>query len=383
LFELSFDEVTTMLDRLVLRVPRHCALAFSAAVAFACSAPDASEPVDSVAQAIDICNEVVPANRAVDGIPAYAQCDATMNSSIWSNNGVDTSLTSLGSDWVQTQRDGGYQCTELVYRYMRFRWNVSYRSGDAQEWCDGNLPANLVKSTTPVHGDLIVFAGGVCGAAESTGHIAIVDTVDAARATVTIVEENRAGRRSVQQSCATCFLHATANDGSGGGAAGMGGAPNMGGASSMGGARTTGGAAGRGGAAGTGGTETGGSVGTAGAGGVDSGGTSAGGAGSAGRAGVNTGGASMAGNSGLGASGGSSATTGGGPTSGGAGGTAGAMTAAGTPGVAGAGDAPEPEGALDSGCSVSSRPSPLDGSAAVALGLLLGAFARRRKHTLG
>jgi hypothetical protein len=28
-----------------------------------------------------------------------------------------------------------------------------------------NVELTLVKSTTPVHGDLIVFAGGVCGAA--------------------------------------------------------------------------------------------------------------------------------------------------------------------------------------------------------------------------
>ena len=98
----------------------------------ACGAPTSGENVDEMPLALDVCSEVVPANRAVDGIPAYAQCEATEESSIWSNNGVDTSLMSLGADWVQTQRGGGYQCTELAYRYMRFRWNVSYRSGNAR-----------------------------------------------------------------------------------------------------------------------------------------------------------------------------------------------------------------------------------------------------------
>jgi hypothetical protein len=363
-----------MIGRRVRTLGRHCAFALFATVASGCGEPGSFEPVEYVEQALDVCGEMVPANRAVDGIPAYAQCDATMSSSIWSNNGVDTSLTSLGPDWVQTQRSGGYQCTELAYRYMRFRWNVSYRSGDAQEWCDGNLPANLVKTTTPVHGDLIVFAGGVCGAAQSTGHIAVIDTVDAMRETVTIVEENRAGRRSTQQSCATCFLHATANDGSIGGAAGTGGA-----AAGMGGTAT-----------GTGGIVTGGSAGTAATGGLGGGGMGAAGAGSgtAGTAGASMGGSPVGGASGSSGSGGSSATTGGGgPMGGGAGsptGPAGATSAAGAPGVAGSAgaveDAAEPIGTLESGCSVSRRSYDLRTShlgAALYL-LLIGVLVRRR-----
>jgi hypothetical protein len=188
-----------------------------------CAGPDPTrEEVATETLAVNVCDETVPTDRAVDGLPAYAQCTETMSANIWSNNGVDTSTSSLGDDWVQTQRGGGYQCTEWAYRYMHFRWAVDYRHGDAREWCDGELPSTLVKSTVPVHGDLIVFDGGVCGADATTGHIAVVDTVDATAAKVTLVEENRAGRRSANQSCATCFLHAVANDGETTGSAGTG-----------------------------------------------------------------------------------------------------------------------------------------------------------------
>jgi hypothetical protein len=214
------------------------------------------EPLGRASEAIDVCNETVPSNRYVDGFPAYAQCDATTGS-IWSNNGIDTATSSQGSDWVRTQQGGGYQCTEWAWRYMHFRWNVDYRHGDARQWCDGTLPSTLVKSTVPVHGDLVVFDGGVCGADATTGHIAVIDSVDTAASKLTIVEENRAGRRATDQSCALCFLHATANDGSapagaggmhagsagagagagspGGGATGRGGAPSFGGATANGG----------------------------------------------------------------------------------------------------------------------------------------------------
>jgi hypothetical protein len=350
----------------------------------ACGDPTGGENVDDVLLALDVCGETVPANRAVDGIPAYSQCDATMNSSIWSNNGVDTSITSLGPDWVQTQRGGGYQCTELAYRYMRFRWNVSYRSGDAQEWCDGDLPANLVKSTTPVHGDLIVFAGGVCGAAQSTGHIAVIDTVDGARGTVTIVEENRAGRRSTQQSCATCFLHATANDGAMGGAAGMAGAAGSGG---------PGGGAGMGPMGGSGsGASVGGTSG--------SGGSASGAGGSAGEsdppvggsAGTNTGTSGMGGSVTTGGSGGSGFPMGGAHAAGtlgnagsgpaGVGGAGGAGTTGG-PGVSGASTEPAvSDSTLEGGCSLSSAPRrKLGGLAhAILIAFAFGLVGWRRKR---
>jgi len=51
-------------------------------------------------QALTVCEETVPADRNVDGIPAYAQCAESNDSAIYSNNGVDTSTTQMGSDWV-------------------------------------------------------------------------------------------------------------------------------------------------------------------------------------------------------------------------------------------------------------------------------------------
>jgi hypothetical protein len=193
----------------------------------ACGAEISDEPVATSTLALDVCDETVPANRYVDGLPAYAQCDEVQGAAVWSSNGVDTSTTSQGSEWIRTQHSGGYQCTEWAYRYMYFRFEVDYRHGNAREWCDGDLPPTLVKSSLPVHGDLIVFDGGSCGADGETGHIAVIDTVDASAAKVTFVEQNRAGRRTADQSCALCFLHAVANDGTspagGGGAGGAAG----------------------------------------------------------------------------------------------------------------------------------------------------------------
>ena len=129
---------------------------------------------------------------------------------------------------------------------MHFKWGVDYRSGNAGSWCDGKLPATLTKTTVPVHGDLIVFAPGSCGADTTTGHIAVVDVVNAAGDSVTLVEQNRAGRRSSKVSCALCFLHAVANNGSssgGTGGSGSGGAGGSAGSSAAAG-NGTGGAAG-------------------------------------------------------------------------------------------------------------------------------------------
>ena len=242
------------------------------AVAAAAACADDRSGVEEVTAALNVCDEVVPANRSVDGIPAYAQCPGFETASIYSNNGVDTSTTSLGADWIRTQGSGGYQCTELAHRYLHFRWNVTswLPRGNAGTWCDTQPTAasGVVQTTTPVHGDLIVFAPGACGADAVTGHVAVVDVVDAARAQVTVVEENRAGRRNAAQSCASCYLHVVANDGSSG-AAGAGGATGTGGAVGSGGATGAGGATGTGGAVGSGGaTGAGGATGPAGAGGA-------------------------------------------------------------------------------------------------------------------
>jgi surface antigen len=163
--------------------------------------------------AANICNETVPSNRIIDGIPAYNQCTDSTSSPIYSNNGVDTATGSGGADWVRTQGSGGYQCTELAHRYLHFKWNVkSVPNGNAGVWCDGNIPSGLVKTTTPVHGDVIVFAPGSCGADQTTGHVAVVDVVNA-NGTVTFIEQNRAGRRSCATNTAACFLHVISNSG--------------------------------------------------------------------------------------------------------------------------------------------------------------------------
>jgi surface antigen len=176
------------------------------------------ERVGQVSEAVDVCSETVPANRNVDGIPAYAQCAATENSAIYSDNGVDTSTMSMGSGWVRTQYNGGYQCTEFAYRYLHFRWNIVWEpNGNAGTWCDSTPPSGsgVVQTSTPSHGDLIVFAPGSCGADPTAGHVAVVDVVNGTTS-VTAVEQNSAGRDNYKQTCAKCFLHAVANTGADG-----------------------------------------------------------------------------------------------------------------------------------------------------------------------
>lgn len=167
----------------------------------------------SASFAVDICAETVPANRFIDGFPAYAQCAGASGSAIYSNNGIDTSTTNGGTGWVRTQGSGGYQCTELAHRYLHFKWNVtSVPNGNAGVWCDGTIPSGLVKVTAPVHGDLIVLAPGSCGADGTTGHVAVVDVVNA-DSTLMAIQQNVASRGRYNFTCAACFLHVAANNG--------------------------------------------------------------------------------------------------------------------------------------------------------------------------
>ncbi|HEX2871830.1 MAG TPA: CHAP domain-containing protein [Polyangiaceae bacterium] len=264
------------------------------AMLLACgNAPSETEELGVTRQEVNACDETVPATRAVDGFPAYAQCAGVENGPIWSNNGIDTASSSQGQGWVRTQGSGGYQCTEFARRYFMFRWGIDYQHGNAGEWCEGTLPSTLTIAPTPTHGDLIVFAPGSCGADATTGHVAVVDTVDMAGGKVTVVEQNQASRRSTQQSCAACFLHAVKNDGSPGGS-GAGGGSGAAGAAAAGAAAggTANGTAGTppmagsssgepitGGAAGGGGTSNVGTSGNASVGGAAvSGGANSGGA---------------------------------------------------------------------------------------------------------
>jgi MYXO-CTERM domain-containing protein len=315
-------------------------------VAVALAAPAA-------ARAADICGETVPSNRFIDGIPAYAQCAGSMTGAVYSNNGTDTATTSGGTGWVRTQGSGGYQCTELAHRYLYFKWNVtSVPNGNAGVWCDATLPNGVVKATAPVHGDLIVLAPGSCGADATTGHVGVIDVVNA-DTSLSVVQQNSASRSKYQMSCAACFLHVAANDGTGG----DGGVPTGdAGTTPDGGAGTTG-AGGRGGAAGASGR--GGASGGAGTVGVT------GGAGTSGSGGVAaTGSAGVSGAAGTGSAGVS-----------GTAGTTGSGGGAGT-GDTGPGAAP---GDGSGGCMV----APSDGDRGSASLLALAALvllARRRRR---
>ena len=101
-----------------------------------------------------------------------------------------------------------------VQRHLYFKWRVqAILDINAAEFCSHSLPSDLVKATTPVHGDVMVFGPGSCGA-DSPGHIAVVDIVNSAASQVTIVDENNVGRGTYDKSCGTCYLHTTANHGS-------------------------------------------------------------------------------------------------------------------------------------------------------------------------
>lgn len=321
------------------------------AMLLACgNAPGEAEELGVTRQEVNACNETVPATRAVDGFPAYAQCAGIESGAIWSNNGIDTASSSQGQGWVRTQGSGGYQCTEFARRYFMFRWGIDYQHGNAGEWCEGTLPSTLTIAPTPTHGDLIVFAPGSCGADATTGHVAVVDTVDMAGGKVTVVEQNQASRRSTQQSCAACFLHAVKNDGSAGGS-GAGGSSGVAGAAS-------GGAAAGGSANGT--------AGTAPMAGSSSGDPIAGGAAGSGSAGTTNAGTSGSATGIGGAVASSGASTGGATSS-----TAGSTSAPSVPTSTTAKD--------DASCSVGRAAS--GSSASVAAGLLLigiGLLRRRR-----
>jgi MYXO-CTERM domain-containing protein len=240
----------------MIELRRWSGLVLSLAVLNACGensegALDAND-VGVATSALSACNETVPDTRYIDGIPSYAQCDASESAAIYSNNGIDTATTSMGTGWIRTQYSGGYQCTELAHRYLYFKWNVKWiPNGNAGAWCDTMPPANsgVTQTMAPVHGDIMVLAPGSCGADATTGHVNVVDIVDTAKARLTVVEQNGARRGNYMQSCGKCFLHVVANDGMNPGTAivpappvGVAGAPAAG-ASAAGSPSQTGGSA--------------------------------------------------------------------------------------------------------------------------------------------
>jgi hypothetical protein len=158
-----------------------------------------------------------PALATIDGIPAYAMCAAATTSDVWSDNGVDTASTSGGASWTETEPENGYQCTELAARYLYFKWGIdrSWSTGEAKDMCGTALPSSITKTSTGMHGDLLVVVPGCGGADVSTGHVAVVDSVSAS--SVSVVEQNwtynsaPVGTGTFDPSCVMCFLHAVAN----------------------------------------------------------------------------------------------------------------------------------------------------------------------------
>jgi len=175
-----------------------------AVVLAACSS--SKEDVGQSNDAVDyICNQSAAAT--LDGIPAYKYCG---NFDVWSNNGADTKSASGGTGWVKTEGGYGYQCVEYAVRYEHFKFGVATGWGNAYAYqmC-GNHPTSMSKATTPVHGDLMVFAPGSCGADATAGHVAVVDVVNST--SVKVVQENTAGSFTFNKSCASCWLHAASN----------------------------------------------------------------------------------------------------------------------------------------------------------------------------
>ncbi len=171
------------------------------------SVAGADERVGTVTSAIDaVCGGAPVAS--IDGIPAYAYCG---NFDVWSKNGVDVqSQPGAGPGWQQSEAGYGFQCFELASRYMHFKWGVASQWGVlyASQMCNQH-PAGVVVTQNPVHGDLVVFAGGSCGIAAPAGHVAVVESVSGS--SVTAVQQNVAATLTWQKSCASCFLHAVAN----------------------------------------------------------------------------------------------------------------------------------------------------------------------------
>ncbi len=166
-----------------------------------------------------ICGNEQPL-AAIDGIAAYAMCDAALTGNVWSDNGTATAAMSEGAGWVETQTgivgssgNGGYQCTELATRYFYFKFGVCPWISSAGRTC-----ATDRFRRRRDHGDArarrsAVFPPGCNGADAITGHVAVVDQVTTTAVSVVQEHSGTAGTGTYARSCLSCFLHATANSG--------------------------------------------------------------------------------------------------------------------------------------------------------------------------
>ncbi len=187
------------------------AVPFAAFAVVGCSSsPDesvaaVSEPLTTPAS---LCGKA--ALTTIDDIPAYPNDCGNVN--VWSNDGrLTQKVAGTGAGWVQTEGGYGYQCTELAVRYTHFLFGTSPHWGiaEAKDMC-GTHPTDLTKTSSPVHGDLMVFTANDCvGAA---GHVAVVSSVSGKTVSVVQQNEGSTGKGTYNESCAACFLHAARNN---------------------------------------------------------------------------------------------------------------------------------------------------------------------------
>jgi CHAP domain len=188
---------------------------FAASLLLACAGCAPGEldagSIGESAQAI-VAGGATVEGTTFDGIPAYGCGNTACGSfNVYTDNGINTSETDPGG-WFRTEGGSGYQCVELAVRYEWAKFKVSgWSIGTAQQMC-GTHPSSMVTTTNPVPGDLMVFGPNACppnSGIGSAGHVAVVDSV--AGGTIHTTQENIAANYAWARSCASCFLHATAN----------------------------------------------------------------------------------------------------------------------------------------------------------------------------
>lgn len=186
-------------------------LAVAALVVAGCSS-NADEAVSSSDEAVvipaSLCGKAAIAT--IDDIPAYPNDCGNVN--VWSNDGRTTAThAGTGAGWVQTEGGYGYQCTELASRYMHFRFGTATHWGiaEAKDMC-ATHPTDVSKTSSPVEGDLMVFAPNVC--VGGAGHVAVVSSVTSTTASVVQQNETANGKGTYKRTCALCFLHAARNN---------------------------------------------------------------------------------------------------------------------------------------------------------------------------
>ena len=159
------------------------------------------------------------------GFPVF-NSDHCYGHAIYSTSGKDTYSDDPFHNRTVTNSGFGYQCVELAYRYMGWRWSKwIWVSNGASDLCNGPLVDSRgapVKGLqrfrpgggTPVPGDLFVFANGVCGADAQYGHVAVITRVWN-KDSVQIAQQNVVSEKytiqNVKLACACSIIHADNN----------------------------------------------------------------------------------------------------------------------------------------------------------------------------